>query len=67
MILIDDTELDRVIYSLVCMTCKHFNFIDHAVNTCAAFPSGIPDEIWSGKNDHTKPYPGDHGIRFEKK
>jgi hypothetical protein len=22
-------------------------------------------EIWTGENDHRKPYPGDHGIRFE--
>ncbi|MDQ1255089.1 MAG: hypothetical protein QG646_4368, partial [Euryarchaeota archaeon] len=33
---------------------------------CNAFPGGIPDEIWRGGNDHTKPCPGDHGIKFEK-
>jgi len=32
---------------------------------CEAFPDGIPDEIAYGDVDHTKPYPGDHGIRFE--
>jgi hypothetical protein len=33
--------------------------------TCAAFPGGIPTEIQPGGFDHRKPYPGDHGIRFE--
>ena len=33
---------------------------------CAAFPQGIPEEIAYGNNPHTKPYPGDHGIQYEK-
>lgn len=32
---------------------------------CAAFPDGVPEEIYSGRNPHTEPYPGDRGIQFE--
>jgi hypothetical protein len=32
---------------------------------CAAFPSGIPDEIWWNHADHREPYPGDGGIMWE--
>jgi len=32
---------------------------------CLAFPKGIPDAIWTGKNDHKKPYNGDHDIQFK--
>ena len=33
---------------------------------CKAFPQGIPDEIAYGSNPHTKPYPGDNGIQYER-
>ena len=33
---------------------------------CEAFPEGIPEEIAYGDNPHTSPYPGDHGIRYER-
>ena len=68
MIGIDDTELSKVIYSPVCLPCKHFNrkaYSKSDEKTCEAFPDSIPDEIWRGDNDHKKPYPGDHGIQFE--
>lgn len=34
------------------------------IPTCEAFPDGIPGPIWGGA-DHRKPWPGDHGLRFE--
>lgn len=33
--------------------------------TCAAYPDGIPMAIFSQKNSHLAPQPGDHGILFE--
>lgn len=65
---IDDRELDKVIYSPVCLPCKHFNREAYSKNnekTCDAFLDRIPEEIWVGKNDHRKSYPGDHRIQFE--
>jgi hypothetical protein len=32
--------------------------------TCEAFPDGIPNAIQYDGADHTKPYPGDHGITY---
>lgn len=32
---------------------------------CAAFPVDIPIPIQANKHDHSEPYPGDHGIRYE--
>lgn len=43
------------------MVCKHLK--DQW--TCEAFPDGIPDKILTWEWIHTKPYPRDHGIRFE--
>ena len=34
--------------------------------TCQAFPDKIPNEILSGDNKHTKPFPGDNGIQYER-
>jgi len=44
-----------------CSGCKHY--IDNLV--CGAFKKKIPNEILTGEHDHTKPYKGDNGIRFE--
>lgn len=45
-----------------CQLCKHYR----GLNDCDAFPEGIPSEILTGRFCHTKPYPGDKGIRWEK-
>lgn len=44
-----------------CATCKH----KRQGATCTAFPNGIPIDILDGRNQHQRPYPGDHGIQFE--
>ncbi len=49
-----------------CMACRHLRPDGYVDPKCAAFPSGIPNAIWSGERDHTAPYPGDRGIRFER-
>lgn len=51
--------------SETCATCRHLRN-DGIGRTCDAFPDGIPIIIWDGRNDHTKPFPGDHGIQFQR-
>lgn len=45
-----------------CQTC-----VEHLTGygICRAFPDGIPPEIATGEHDHTKPFPGDQGIRYK--
>jgi hypothetical protein len=64
--IIDDKELYVSRYSKICTFCIHLSK-DAAlgIHKCDAFEN-IPDEIWSGENNHQKPYPGDNGIQFEK-
>ncbi len=50
----------------VCFDCIHFRKDDPGM-TCDAYPKGIPEEIALKGNNHTKPNPGDNGIRFEEK
>lgn len=52
-----------------CVYCAHWRSpLDDAeqgdVQVCAAFPAGIPDEIWDGRVDHRQAIEGDHGIRW---
>lgn len=50
-----------------CMHCKRHEWDNDKGNYCKAFPEGIPNEIFWGKNLHKEPYPGDHGIQFDPK
>lgn len=56
-----DRGLDIPHYSPVCTYCRHWL----AYRQCAAFPAEIPMAIWAGLETHERPFPGDHGIRFE--
>ena len=49
-----------------CLTCQHFTdgSIEDGRPRCAAFPEGVPEEIWKARNDHSEPFPGDHGIQY---
>jgi hypothetical protein len=47
-----------------CTLCAHWAPDGSGTQTCAAFPVGIPDEIWWNRADHRKPFPGDHGVRW---
>lgn len=48
---------------LICFECKHFNL---SGTGCNAFSEGIPSEITSGENNHSKPLKGQgNDIVFE--
>jgi hypothetical protein len=49
-----------------CLLCRHFDAENRLTETCAAFPDGIPEIILAGRHNHQTPYPGDHGIQFER-
>jgi hypothetical protein len=53
-----------------CAYCRHLHgFLGPggktASQSCDAFPTHIPDVIWTNQFDHRKPYQGDHGIHWE--
>jgi len=60
--------------AIQCLTCKHYVSpfdredegarSDEPTQVCAAYPAGIPDEIWTNKVDHREPFEGDNGIRW---
>ncbi len=50
---------------LACLGCRHYEWGWLDDDRCAAFPDGIPREIWLGDADHAQPFPGDGGTRFE--
>jgi len=58
-----DKGHDIPAFSEVCTYCK--NLIDTNKRVCKAFDT-IPMAIWLGKSKHLKPFPGDHGIQFER-
>jgi len=49
----------------LCPFCRHFRASIVDENVCAAFPDGIPREIFFGQTWHLAPYPGDRGIQFD--
>lgn len=56
-------EFTNSVVSPVCTLCQNFDVTNPVARQCSAFPN-IPLEIWEGKNDHTREYSGDNGIRF---
>lgn len=62
---LDDSILKADLFSPVCSGCIHLkvDILGGGVS-CTAFKE-IPDAIWTGRDDHTKPFPGDKGILFE--
>ena len=34
---------------------------------CEAYPSGIPDALWTNQVDHTQPYEDDDGLQFQER
>ncbi len=57
---------DLPVYSPVCFRCRHLDLDNIEARRCRAFPDGIPVAVWTGDHDHQTPFPGDHGVRFEK-
>jgi hypothetical protein len=45
--------------------CGRCQFKHLGTTTCDAFPNGIPDEMLTGENKHTRPEKGDNGIQFK--
>ena len=52
----------NVLISPVCDDCKYADYL--GARKCAAFPDGIPLDIWCGKIKHNEHIDGDNGIVF---
>jgi hypothetical protein len=64
--IIDDRQLMRPTYSMICTFCAHFQPDSKTGRyACATFGDNVPDDIWYGRHDHKTPYDGDKGIQFE--
>jgi len=65
-VIIDEGDFfwQKKVLSDVCTFCVHSH--DDINHTCDSFPDRIPEEIWLGFEYHVSPYPGDHGIQFER-
>jgi hypothetical protein len=50
-----------------CPSCIHLDREGTGRPTCTAFPQAIPRAILVGEHNHRFPYPGDGGIRFERR
>lgn len=58
----DDIGDNIIDMSIQCLDCKHLN---NNMTTCKAYKGGIPVKILTGGFNHTQPFKGDNGIRFE--
>jgi hypothetical protein len=52
-----------------CLACVHYEgqIKNSQRQGCKAFPTGIPEKIWSNEVVHDKPLKGDGGIVFERR
>lgn len=49
----------------LCAGCDHLDrTADLGAERCAAFPNGIPAEIFLEGGDHRRPFRGDNGIQY---
>ena len=64
MVKIHDNHLGASLFPMPCINCRHFN--PNEERSCKAFEL-IPEEIWEGKNQHRRPFPGDKNITFSPK
>jgi len=63
----DFVDSGRKLHFLSCSHCRHWLGEKSGKEICKAYPNGIPPEILAWTLTHCKPYPGDHGMRFEPK